>query len=255
MKKIWKIIILALAAGLILPVNTQAHMLWLLVNKEAPKVGETVQVEIGWGHKFPKDEDIKEERLGAVKAIGPDGEELKLKKISTTQYELAPPKSGVYILCAQVRPDFLTKTKDGFKLQSKKGVAEVVNCFRFDMAAKTLLNVGRQEHGFERRAQSSLEIMPLKNPRTLKKGAVLSVKVMFQGKPLAGVEVKVAHEKPADPVKPLVSLGKTDEKGEIQVTVDRPGRWLLLASHKTPYENPEECDENFYTASLTWRVR
>ncbi|MBI4644265.1 MAG: hypothetical protein HY790_14195 [Deltaproteobacteria bacterium] len=78
-------------------------------------------MEIGFGHKFPQEEEIKEERLGAVKALGADGRELALKKISTTRY--------------------------------------------------------------------------------------------------------------------------------------KPGKWLIIASHKTPYASPEECDENLYSASLTFTVR
>ena len=123
------------------------------------------------------------------------------------------------------------------------------------MATKTLVNVGKSGKGFRRLAKTSLEIMPLKNPRAVKSGASLPVRVLFQGKPLAGAEVKVTHEGMPDPKKPFLSLGKTDAKGEILVKLDKPGPWLLFASHKTPYEKPDECDDNFYTAGFTLRVK
>ncbi len=248
-------IFLLLGAFLALCTSSQAHMLWLLVGNDTPKIGETVPVEIGWGHKFPKDEEIKAERLGSIQAVGPDGQALALKKISTTRYEFVPPTKGVYLISAQVVPDFLTKTPKGFKLQSKKGIPDAVSCFRFDMAGKTLVNVGRQQQGFDRRAQSALEIMPLKNPNTLKTGAMLAVKVIFKGAPLAGAEIKYTHENWPDPKKPFSTLGTTDSRGEIRVKLDKPGKWLLVASHKTPYYPPEECDEHFYSASLTFSVR
>ena len=255
MQKIWISLTLALAAVLVLPMSSQAHMFWLLTDKDAPKVNEPVQVEIGFGHKFPKDEEIKAERLGPVKAVGPDGQEAALKKLSTTTYELTPAAAGVYVISAQMVPGFVTRTPQGMKMGTKKGVPDANFCFRFDMAGKTLVNVGDQKQGFDRSAQSTLEIMPLKNPNTLKVGETLPVKVTFQGKPLAGTEIKFTHDGWHDPDKPFATLGKTDAQGEIQVKLDKPGRWLLIASHKTPYDKLDECDENFFSASLTWRVR
>jgi uncharacterized GH25 family protein len=254
MKKTWFFLTLALTALLIFPLSSQAHMFWLLTDRDSPKVNEAVQVEIGFGHKFPRDEEIKAERLGSIKCVGPDGREVALKKISTIRYELVPSQKGVYVIAAQVVPGFVSRTPKGMKLGTKKEVPDANLCFRFDMAGKTLINVGAPKQGFNRRAQSTLEIMPLKNLSTLKVGKTLPIRVIFQGKPLAGAKVEFTHEQ-ADPQKPFAFLGKTDAQGEIQVKLDKPGRWLLVASHKTPYNNPEECDENSYRASLTWRVR
>jgi uncharacterized GH25 family protein len=255
MKKAWIILTLGLAAVLVLPMSSQAHMFWLLTDKDTVKVNQPVQVEIGFGHKFPKDEEIKAERLRSVTALGPDGQEVALKKLSTTTYALPPSAAGVYVISAQLVPGFVTRTPQGMKLQTKKGVPDANFCFRFDMAAKTLVNVGDQKQGFDRSVHSTLEIMPLKNPQTLKVGETLSVKVTFQGKPLAGAEVKFTHDGWSDPDKRFATLGKTGTKGEIRIKLDKPGRWLLIASHKTPYDNPEECDENYFSTSLTWRVR
>jgi uncharacterized GH25 family protein len=255
MKKIWWFFTLALTAVLVFPLSSQAHMFWLLTDRDTPKVNEAVQVEIGFGHKFPRDEEIKAERLGFIKCVGPDGREVALKKISTIQYELVPAQKGVYVIAAQVAPGFVSRTSKGMKMGTKKEVLDANLCFRFDMAGKTLVNVGAPKQEVDRRAQSILEIMPLKNLNNLKVGKTLPVRVIFQGKPLAGAEIKFTHDGWPDPKNPFAILGKTDAKGEIPVKLDKPGRWLLVASHKTPYNNPEECDENFYSASLTWRVR
>ncbi len=253
MKRKWPVFALALV--LALPLSARAHLFWLLTDKGAPQVNEAVQVEVGFGHKFPKDEEIKDERLGAVKVLRLDGRELAMKKISTTRYEFVPPAAGVYLFSARVVPGFVTRTPQGMKIQTKKGVPDANLCFHFDMAAKTLISVGDQKQGFDQSAGSLLDILPLKNPTSLKPGESLPVKVIFQGKPLAGVEVKFIHENWPDPLKPFATLGKTDTQGEIQVKPDKPGKWLLIASHKTPYASPEECDENMYSASLTFTVR
>ncbi len=253
MKKIWMALILA--AALALPGSAQAHIFWLLADQDSPQVNAPVQVEIGFGHKFPKDEELKEGRLGSLTALGPTGQVVPLKKISTTRYEFVPPAAGYYLINAQLAPGFVTRTREGMKLQSKKGVPDANLCFRFDMAGKTLVNVGGQPQGFEQNAKSSLEIMPLKAPQALKAGDELPIRVLFQGKPAPGVEIKATYEGWADPENPFALKDKTDAAGEFRLKAGKPGKWLVVATHKTPYHDREECDENLYTASLTFSVR
>ncbi|MFZ5451187.1 MAG: DUF4198 domain-containing protein [Thermodesulfobacteriota bacterium] len=251
MKRTW--IILALM--LLFPLTANAHMFWLLTDKDSPKVNEPVQVEIGFGHKFPRDEEIKAERLGAVQALSASGKKFALKKISTSRYEFLPPAPGVYCLTAQMVPDFVTRTPQGMKMQKKKGIPDANYCFHFDMAAKTLVNVGGQSQGFDQRAKNALEVLPLRNPASLKTGASLPLKVLFQGKPLPEATVKITNDSWSNPKNPFVSTGKTDGRGECRVKADKPGKWLIVVSHKTPYTPQDECDDNFYSASLTFTVR
>ena len=70
------------------------------------------------------------------------------------------------------------------------------------------------------------------------------MKVIFQGLPLTGAKVKFTYEGWSDPDKPFATLGKTDAQGEIQVKLEKPGKWLLIGSHTPPYASPGECDEN-----------
>lgn len=255
MKKYYLVIYGAAFFFLLAATGAQAHMFWLNVSPDQVKVGQPVKVEIGFGHKFPKDENIKEERLGEVKALTPDGRQLTVKKISTGLYEFAPPVAGVYLVSAQVVPGFVTRTPKGMKMQTKKGVPDANYCFHFDMSAKTLVNAGGVQTGTGATVKTPLEIVPLKNPGAVKPGEALPVEVRFQGQPLAGVEVKFTNDHWTDPQKPFAVLGKTDAKGQIQVKPDKAGKWLLLASHKTPYPTPEECDDNMYAASLAFTVR
>jgi uncharacterized GH25 family protein len=255
MRKSWMVFILVLAASLAWPLGSQAHMFWLTTSPETAAVSRPLKVEIGFGHKFPRDEKFKEGRLEAVKCLEPEGQEVKLKKISPDTYELVPPAPGVYVISAQMRPGFVCRTAKGMKLGTKKEFPDANLCFRFDMTAKTLVAVGPTGQGFDHRAGSSLEIMPLKDPGALKVGETLPLKVIFQGKPLAGTEVRFTHDNWPTPEKPFGSLGKTNAQGEIAVKLDKPGLWFLTASHQTPYAQPEECDENMFRASLTWRVK
>ena len=248
------LILFSLALVLALPVPAQAHFFWLMPDQTAA-VGKPGQVEVGFGHKFPKDEEIKAERLQSVKVIGPDGKELPLTKISTVRYEFVPPAAGFYLISAQMKPGFVCRTPQGMKMQTKKELPDAEFCFHFDMACKTLVDVGKQSQGYHQSAKSVLEVMPLQAPNTLKAGGEFPVKVLFQGKPLPGAEITVTHTQWPDPKKQFAVVGKTDAQGEFRLKLDKPGRWLVIAGHKTPYPDKTECDENMYRASLSFEVK
>ncbi|GAH83475.1 unnamed protein product, partial [marine sediment metagenome] len=119
-----------------------AHSLWLNIDNYQPKVGQAVQIEIGWGHKFPKDEIMKEGFLNQVYALDQKGIKISLKQVSQTEFEFIPRAEGVYTILANIHPGFLTKTTEGYKLGPKKGLKNVVSCFRFDIRAKAIINAG-----------------------------------------------------------------------------------------------------------------
>ncbi len=235
---------------LFLPLTVQAHLFWLLPEPAVSEAGKPVQVEIGFGHKFPKDEELKGERLQFVKILAPDGKEVPVKQAAAGRYEFIPAKTGTYLVVAQMVPGFVTHTPQGMVMQSKKGVPDANLCFRFDFAAKTAVTIG-QASGFERPMPVSLEIVPLKSPAALQAGETLPVRVLFQGKPLPDVEIKATHDQWQDPKEMFPVQGKTDAQGEYTLRIDKPGRWLLAVYHKTPYHDLAECDENLYLGTLT----
>jgi uncharacterized GH25 family protein len=253
MQRAWIILLLVLA--LVWPTNTGAHIFWLLSDNANPEVGKPVLVEIGFGHKFPKDEDLKAERLQSIKVFAPGGRELPLKKISTIQHEFTPPASGTYVIAAQMLPGFVTRTPQGMKMQNKKGVPDANLCFRFDFATKTLVSAGGNPQGFDQSTKSTLEVLPLKAPGALKVGDDLPVKVIFQDQPLADAEIKMTNDQWNDPQEPFALKAKTDAQGEFKLKLDKPGKWLVIASHKTPYHDLSECDDNLYQGSLTFEVK
>lgn len=112
MKKISLILIIS---STLVASQAQAHMLWL-------------NIEIGWGHKFPKDEVIKEGFLKRIYALDQQGKETPLKQKTITEFEFIPEEDGIYLVLANIHPGFLTKTVEGYKLRSKEGLKDAVSC-------------------------------------------------------------------------------------------------------------------------------
>jgi len=245
--------------------TANGHMFWLNASNYSPKAGETVWLEIGFGHQFPRDELIKEGRVEQVYALGPSGKELNVQKIFPSFYQFTPPTEGAYQIIATMKPGFVSKTTDGRKLGSKKDHSNAVDCFAFRMTAKALISVGPSKGGPSKESKKPLEILALKNPVNLKVGQTLPLKVMFNGRPLAGAEVKAAHTGHTTHKKDQhahtghgkgmhqhwAQEAESNSEGIVQIILTFKGPWMFTTSHKTPYPDKNECDDYSYRTSLT----
>ena len=252
MRKVISIIL----AGMLITLtaaSAQAHMLWFNTNQHKADPGETVWLEIGWGHKYPRHEAIKEGWIEDVYALTPNGEKIAVEKIFPAFYRFTPTVEGTYRIIANLKSGFLSITKQGHKLGSKKDVTDVVSCFQYIMNAKALIEVGGKKDGFSRRSEELLEIIPLKDPASLKLGDTLPLKIMFQGKPLAETKLQGTYSGFKANEKNHWALEKnSDSEGIVRVKLSTKGQWLFKTGHKIPYPDKAEADEYSYSTSLTF---
>jgi uncharacterized GH25 family protein len=232
-----------------------AHRLWLNIDDEQARVGQTVRIEIGWGHKFPKDEVIKEDLLHQVYALDSKNEKVPLKRISSTGFEFVPEEEGTYIILADIHPGFLSKTTEGYKLRSKKGLDNVISCFRYDMRAKAIIYGGEKAKMNDRATGDILEIVSLTDTRELKEGDVFRVKVLYDGKPLPFINVNATYEGFSDLPNTFALNTKTDERGVAGIKIPKNGRWMANVMYEVPYINIRECDKYRYNACFTFKVK
>jgi uncharacterized GH25 family protein len=206
--------------------SAQAHMLWFNTNQHKADQGETVWLEIGWGHKYPRHEAMKEGWIEQVYALDPNGQEVAVEKIFPAFYRFTPTTKGTYRIIANLKSGFLSITKKGHKLGSKKDVTDVVSCFQYVMNASTLIEVGGKKDGFSRRSEELLEIIPLKDPASLKLGDTLPLKIMFQGKPLAETKLQGTYSGfKTDEKNPWAVEKNSDSQGVVQVKLTSKGQW------------------------------
>ncbi|MBN1843678.1 MAG: DUF4198 domain-containing protein [Deltaproteobacteria bacterium] len=231
------------------------HMLWLLADNYHPDIGDTVQIEINWGHHFPKEELNKEGILKRVYALDPSGHTVDLKQVSMSKYELTVKQKGVYPIFAQINSGVYTKTTDGYKRQNKKGLDNALKCVSYDMRAKTVICAGGQRQGVSQEADDLLEIVLLENPGRLKEGDLLPVKVLFQGKPLSREYLYATYVGFSDQSETYAFSTMTNKDGEAKIKLVKKGAWLAKVPYKLPYPDLAECDEYYYCATLTFEVK
>jgi Domain of unknown function (DUF4198) len=121
----------------------------------------------------------------------------------------------------------------------------------FYRCAKALAQAGKpQGGGFDRALGLDLELVPDANPYALGPGGVLSVRLLYEGKPLEGALVMaLLRTAPESPEK-----HRSDASGRAVFTVSKPGDWLIKAVHMIPARPGKDADWESFWASLTFRI-
>ena len=245
----------------LLPQEIWAHFLWINPQKYRLQPGEGLKVTLGFGHHFPGagGDLLKGANLKELKLILADGRDIPLKAPSDslvfeTSSTLA--KEGTALLGAEKKAGFFTKTVSGFYHQSKKGLANVLVCKYSRRFAKALITVGKPRGKiFQKVLGQELEIIPLKDPATLKAGDWLPLKVLFKGKPYRKKWVLATYEGFSSSDRPAFSYAtRTDYQGRAFVRLDHRGIWLIAVFHEEPYPEREVCDVSTVVSTLTFEL-
>ena len=256
--KIMRYLLCAAVMILFVGSNAYAHNLWLNADNHYPEAGETVNIEIGWGHEYTEsrtDQEVDENLIKTITAIGPEGE-VPLENISPSLYRLKVDIPGAYIIAAQIDadPGMFTMTPEGRVRGGKKGVKNAVSCSAYDIFAKTILIAGGDSTDIAHSAGHPLEVVLLNDPSSGRNN-LLKLRVLYEGRPLAGATLRAAYAGYDSKEGSYPVEVKTNRRGRAEIRADRGGYWIILLSHTTPYSDQEVCDDYRYTTSFTFKMK
>ena len=237
-----------------------AHDMWVnmqdyLLSKSKPAV-----LTAASAHHFPAhaDELMPHDRVDKVLFLSPDGKESAAAPQADTQYQSKTPleAQGTYLAVATPHNGFSSKTPTGYERgKSKKDLKDVIECKYSEKYGKAVFTVGEPGGDvFARPLGHKLEIIPMKDPATLKEGEDLPVKVLLEGKP-ARTYVYSTYAGFSDEANTFGYTTYTDKEGIAKVKMIKAGTWLILAKQEMSYSDPAVCDKLSYAASLTFQVR
>jgi uncharacterized GH25 family protein len=116
---------------------------------------------------------------------------------------------------------------------------------------KLLFQVGEKKDDIHKKANSfPVEILPLENPYALKIGDPIHFKILFDGKPVFGVRVKVWNK--FDNRTTIQNI-YTEKNGTIETRVSSPGPWMVSVVSMVPSKQPG-ADWQSYRGSLVFGV-
>jgi uncharacterized GH25 family protein len=264
----------AVLAGLTLATPAQAHDFWLHPAHFRPALASNVPVSIQVGHGADRAAwPVNVGRVLLFRSIGPNGAADRRSHLRHAGDTFAIPvrEPGAYLLVLQtnhaesVLPSgrfnaFLKEEglTPALEHRERTGTAGRPGREVYSRRAKALIQVGpaagAQPH-VVRPVGLSLEIVPERDPAFLRPGDSLPIRVLWEGKPLAGATVKLTDLRAdAEPV----SQRRTDAAGRTTFGLPRPGEWLLNVVWTQPVERPNaDFDTTFssFTFGILGRAR
>ena len=156
--------------------------------------------------------------------------------------ELEPAKFNAYL-----EEDGLTEAME-YRNQHKEADSDGKEFYQ--RSVKTIFQVGRYtDNTFSSQTTLPLDIIPLKNPYLLQQSDSLTVKILFQKKPLGDHKVRIWQ---IEKGKLMNHDGMTAANGEIMFGVRRGGRWMVSCVQMKHLEKDPKADWQSYWASCTW---
>jgi len=267
---------LLVTAALLWAHTTFAHEFWLMPERFAPAVRAPVEVALRVGEHFVGDPvGFGRPIAETLRTVSADGERLLTPllpaDLGQDRVALAFEKPGTQLIALDTRPFSVTLAPDTFNAYLREEGLDHVLAQRQAHAAnttdtadtagvreryrrhvKTLLRVGGRSDDTHRRVLGqTLEIVPVNNPLALAPGRALSMRVLFEGKPLGQALVKAWHQRGGQLT---VLRTRTTADGQASLALPWRGVWMVSVVHMVPSTDRERFDWDSHWGNLTFET-
>jgi len=260
-----------LAGGLLMASGASAHDFWLEAHPFYTPLGQPVDVSVHIGADFIGDSMPNIPNWYEDFSIyPPQGKQPMPGRLGDDPAgHFTPDRSGTWLVGYQSTFSFVDidpKTfeqylideglDDALAWRRENGLEQNRGLERYIRHAKTLIQAGDD---FDIDASGrvigyDLEIVPESNPYRLKAGDELAVRLLYRGKPAAGL-LLIAFNKQTPENRQRI---RSDAEGRVRIRLDRSGPWMLKAVKILPYSSDRvdpRARWQSHWANLTFELR
>src|SRR5436305_6032047 len=249
----------------------QAHNFWIELSTFTPAAGQRVVLRLRVGQELKGDPVPRDPSLiKRFAMVGPAGE-APIPGVPNTEPAGFPvfPAPGLYTVVYDSSRYAVALDAAKFEAYRKEEGLEKISASRarqgkggaparevFSRCAKALAEVGGASPsgpGYDRVLGQRLELVAEKNPYALAGGGELPVRLLYEGKPLAGALV-MALQRDRPDNRPGKVTARTDARGRVTLKLDRPGFWLVKAVNMIPAPPDAGADWESFWAALTFTL-
>ena len=192
-----------------------------------------------------------------VKVFGVDGKQVRrigsyYQGARRATFDLAVEEQGTYGLIYERGPSYFSRYKVGKRetekrLRAKKSDAlkqmpengkDLETAKYFTIAMSYVTNKAPTETVLAPK-NTGFEVVPVTHPADYVTGEDLQVKFLFDGQPVADLDLVVEKEGPQYQKDPLALELKSDSHGLVNFSLDEGGRFMLKVNHKKKSDDPE----------------
>ncbi|MBO9629834.1 MAG: DUF4198 domain-containing protein [Shinella sp.] len=226
----------ALALVLSHPLTAGAHNAWV-----AERWGN---LGVVYGHGAG-DDPYDPARITQALAISEDGTATPVEVDKREKHAILKPESEPAAILLTFDNGYWTEKTDGkWVNEAKDKVADAKAAGHYIKNSLSLLHAHGALPAFPKQ---NLQILPLDNPIGRKAGDPIRLRVLHDGKPLAGAVVTLDYVNQAS-----LKSDPTDADGEVVVAIRNDGLNVLAVDHSVPLENDPNADQIGYTATLSF---
>lgn len=256
---------LCLLVLLLASVPAAAHDLWIMPKAFRPQPGADVRLELRVGEKFPASMNAPRlasiTRLAVVSAGGEKAVEGARAEGKVLAARFTAPAAGTAAIVLESTPRNIVLSPAQFKdyllheglahiheQRVKMGEDGKDGRENYSRHAKALIRSGPGEGIATRPTGLKLELVPASDPYDLRPGQPLTLTALFDGKPLAGLELR------AYTTQGQTRRATTEADGTASLTFDRPGPWCVAFIHMERCQGCPDADWRSYFGTLTFEL-
>jgi uncharacterized GH25 family protein len=247
----------------------QAHEFWLEPQQFFYKVGDKAVIRFMVGENFMGETwDLSRHRVNRLESNHLDkvtDYKAAVKEGEKGNVEIPLTEEGTHMIVMQSNSAFIQlDAKEFNKYLKEDGLDYIAEMRRksntqndsskefYSRHTKLLIQAGTKlDNTYAKEMGLPIEIIPEKNPYSLKKGDVNHYKVLWQGKPVFGALVKVWNK--YNNTTAIQNI-YTEKNGTIQVPVSNSGAWMISVVKMVPSAE-KGADWQSYWSSLVFGVK
>jgi nickel transport protein len=183
-----------------------------------------------------------------AKALDAKGRVVQVEIVKNKENVSLSTKGNPTIVGALYDSGYWLKTTDGWKKATKregKGKYDIVESIKSKQWCKSVLAPSAE---CSKPLGQRFEVVPQKDPTTVKVGDKLPIKVVFDGKPAEGAIITTGGGHASDSKNPL----KTDKDGMARVAIEKAGLQMVKASHSIPIKEDPDADMLHLASTVTF---
>jgi uncharacterized GH25 family protein len=229
----------------------------------------SVKLSMYLAEAFPgKIEKWRGEKTAHFQIVGPRGTiELDGKQESDPSLELSV--EGTYLIAWSSTPSYITidakhfeeyVLQEGYKNvledRKRKGKSNAEGSEKYSRNLKTFVQVGtKPTDNFSKAVGTRIEIIPKRNPYTLKVGEEFSVQVLFNGKGIPDARVMATFDGFSLDHDVYGQTVQTNTNGIAKFRITKPGIWMVRANQMIPLTSDPKAEWESFWANCVFEVK
>lgn len=271
-------VVSALIAALLLSLPVAAHDFWIEPSTYSPPVNSVVNVRLRVGEHFEGEVVARNasaiETFVVATAEGQQPIPGRQGGDPAGMFRVTAP--GTLLVAYRSRPSTVELAAAEFEQylkeeglehvieeRARRGASGAPGREQFSRSVKALLHAnGTASEGHNRALGLTLELIPEQDPLSLRAGGTLPVRLLYEGRPLAGALIMAFSRKPQDSHKHVHPASghpdapfqaRSDAAGRVQVPMSA-GVWMIKTVHMVPAPEGSGVDWQSVWATLTFEV-